>query len=152
MNFHERVEAVKKAKAMTVSEVAGIIGVSTSMLSMVKSGYRKPSIKTMRRLMEAERACGIVPPEDHLLPAKKMKQLEYGIPGDPEVLREGARVVREQVDLIKAIRAGIRGEVRAAVREELGDIRKLLISLLAAERSRGTSGSGAEIKDGQKVG
>lgn len=91
----------------------------------------------MRRIMEAERACGIVPPEDHLLPLKKLKQLEYGVPGDAEILREGARVVRDQVDLIKAIRAGIRGEVRAAVDEKLGDIRELLRSLLAEEREKG---------------
>lgn len=38
----------------------------------------------------------------------------------------------------------------AAIEKEMGDIRKLLISLLAAERSREASGAGAGVRDDKR--
>jgi len=60
VNFTDRVDSLKKAKVLTMAEVLDLIGVSPAMMSMIKSGSRNPSIKTIRRLIEAEREAGIL--------------------------------------------------------------------------------------------
>ena len=48
---------------MTVAEVLAYLKISPSMMSMIRNGTRAPSLKTVRRLEEAERAAGLAPPE-----------------------------------------------------------------------------------------
>ena len=61
--FSDRVGAIQKAKRMTVSEVLDYLEISPPMFSMIKSGQRNPSVKTIRRIESAEREVGILPKE-----------------------------------------------------------------------------------------
>ena len=61
--FSDRVSALQRAKKMTVAEVLAYLKISPSMMSMIRNGTRAPSLKTVRRLEEAERAAGLAPPE-----------------------------------------------------------------------------------------
>lgn len=59
VNFAERLENLRKIKALTVGEVLQLVDLSPPMLSMIKKGQRNPSVKLLRRLAEAEGAASL---------------------------------------------------------------------------------------------
>jgi transcriptional regulator with XRE-family HTH domain len=117
-NVGIRLNALKERLSLNWGELAKHLNLSRAMLDFVRNGDRAPSPKTMRRLMEAERACGIVPPEDCSLPKEKLEKMEYGIPGDPEALKAGLEAIRN--------------DIRSTVRSEMKEIRKELLTEMAA--------------------
>jgi transcriptional regulator with XRE-family HTH domain len=60
--FSDRVKALQEARRMTAAEVLEHLKISPPMFSMIKTGQRNPSVKTLRRLEQAEIDAGIVPP------------------------------------------------------------------------------------------
>lgn len=61
MNLENRVQAIQEAKRMTVGEVLDYLKISAPMWSMIRKGSRNPSIKTIRRIEQAEIGAGIKP-------------------------------------------------------------------------------------------
>jgi transcriptional regulator with XRE-family HTH domain len=59
--FSDRVKALQEARRMTAAEVLEHLKISPPMFSMIKTGQRNPSVKTLRRLEQAEIDAGIVP-------------------------------------------------------------------------------------------
>lgn len=74
MKILERIEILRKAKLLSKAEVYDLIGISQSMVSMIRSGDRQPSVKILRQLADCERAAGIGPPEvaTRALPSEPM--------------------------------------------------------------------------------
>ncbi len=77
---------------MTVSEVLDYLEISPPMFSMIKSGKRNPSVKTIRRIESAEREAGILPKEP---PAAAR--------GPPTVRDAPADTIPDHLDLSKKL-------------------------------------------------
>lgn len=95
--FSDRVGAIQKAKRMTVSEVLDYLEISPPMFSMIKSGQRNPSVKTIRRIESAEREVGILPKEPQV-PARATPTVReskaYPDPGDGDVVAMLQEILR----------------------------------------------------------
>ena len=67
MNIEQRVAAIQSARQMTVGEVLALLKISSPMWSMIRArerdptgkAGRSPSIKTMRRIEQAEIEAGL---------------------------------------------------------------------------------------------
>jgi len=57
----DRIEKLRVKMGLTKAEVYDLVKVSQPMISMIRRGERQPSVKTLRRLEEAEIAAGIKP-------------------------------------------------------------------------------------------
>jgi len=62
VKFLERIENLRKVKLLSKAEVYDLVGISQSMISMIRSGDRQPSMKMIRALADAEHTAGIGPP------------------------------------------------------------------------------------------
>ena len=97
--FSDRVGAIQKAKRMTVSEVLDYLEISPPMFSMIKSGKRNPSVKTIRRIESAEREAGIIVDE----PPAVTKTLSEPSRGSPSAREAPADGMPDHRDLSKKL-------------------------------------------------
>jgi transcriptional regulator with XRE-family HTH domain len=102
VKFFERVELLKKARELTMAETLKLIEVSPAMMSMIKSGVRNPSVKTLRRLTNAERESGLVTSEPELK-SQAPKHLTYKIPTDGELICVIQKMVLELTSMAKTV-------------------------------------------------
>lgn len=115
------------AKKLTVAEVLFAIGISPAMLSMIKAGSRNPSIKTMRRLMEVERSCGIFPPEDRNLSRDALMEKKVLLdPVDQEALKAMRIEIDRHKEELMLLRMALRPELQQLKKELLEEIERLL--------------------------
>lgn len=108
--MNARLQQLRETLRMEWGELASHLGISRSMLDFVRKGQRNLSFPALRRLEEAERAAGILPPPkpespDIAVPkppaesaAKNVKNPKPG--GDP--LREIAWLLREAANRMDA--------------------------------------------------
>lgn len=86
MNFLERLEILRLKRSLTKGEVYQLIDISQAMISMIKSGSRKPSMKMMRRLCAAEQESGIETSEVARSPAVvREPRTVYGVGNKKEL-------------------------------------------------------------------
>ena len=79
----ERIEKLRVKLGLTKAEVYEKLQISQPMVSMIRAGQRQPSMKSMRRLEQAEIEAGLAPPKK---PAGHVT--DRGNTGDSMILRE----------------------------------------------------------------
>ncbi|MBU4460037.1 MAG: hypothetical protein KJ579_05675 [Verrucomicrobia bacterium] len=98
-------EVLRAHHCVTWGELAGVLGISRSMLDFVRNGAREPGPKVLRKIIAAEIAAGLVPPapSEAMAIASDVGVLKADAPLGDRI--ENARLERKIDELTRIVEA-----------------------------------------------